>query len=226
MVLKAVGVTKEYAGVTVLKGVDFEAERGLVTCLVGPNGSGKTTLLRILALLEKPDSGTVLLDGEEASAQEVRRRAAYLPQRPVVLTASVYRNIYLPLRARGLPHSEAAERARKYLRLLGLESLSNRPAQSLSGGQKQLLGVARALALEPEILLLDEPTSHLDVANAAAVRALVREYARERGAVVVVTTHSSAELREVADKAVLLVSGTVRGVFTAPIAELELLKLL
>ncbi len=226
MQLEVREVSKSYNGVPVLRRVSLEAPRGRVTCVVGPNGSGKTTLLRIVALLERPDSGRILLDGDELGpGSEKLKSIAYLPQRPVALTASVYNNLYLPLRARGLSKQEASERARKYLGLLGLRGLEGKPAHKLSGGQRQLLGVARALALEPDVLLLDEPTSHLDAANASRVRELVREYVRERGAVAIVVSHSPQDVRELSDTTVLLVAGSVRGVYASPSEAAEALKL-
>ncbi|UNQ73379.1 ABC transporter ATP-binding protein [Infirmifilum sp. NZ] len=227
MPLEAQEVSKSYDGRPVLKSVSLIAERGQVTCLIGPNGSGKTTLLRILALLEKPDSGRILLDGEDLSLK-VRERAAriaYMPQRPVALTASVYGNVYLPLRASGVPGPEASKRAKKYLDLLGLTELEDKPAQRLSGGQRQLLAIARALALEPDLLLLDEPTSHLDPSNASKVRALIREYVKSRSIVAVIVSHSPQEVAELSDKTVLLFDGAVKGVYTRQAVSEELLKL-
>ncbi|QOJ79097.1 ATP-binding cassette domain-containing protein [Infirmifilum lucidum] len=226
MSLKAQEVSKSYNGVPVLRRVSVEAPRGRVTCIIGPNGSGKTTLLRIVAFLEKPDSGKMFLDGAELTPGSERIKSiAYLPQRPVALTASVYNNLYLPLRARGLSAAEASARARRYLGLLGLRGLEEKPAQKLSGGQRQLLGVARVLALEPEVLLLDEPTSHLDTANASRVRELVRDYVRERGAIAVVVSHSPQEVRELSDTTVLLVEGSVRRVYASPSEAEEAFKL-
>ncbi|MEZ0346349.1 MAG: ABC transporter ATP-binding protein [Infirmifilum sp.] len=216
MALRVEGVTKSFSGLTVLRDVSLEAQEGKITCVVGPNGSGKTTLLRILALLEKPDRGKIIYDGREISGidKDYRRSLAYVPQRPVVLTASVYNNIYIPLRARGLSAAEASERAKRLLALTGLARLSKTPAQKLSGGQKQLLALARALALEPKILILDEPTSHLDVANAPMMRSLILEYVRDERAVAVVSTHTLDEVMELSDQTILLVGGAIRGVFT------------
>ncbi|MEM1516890.1 MAG: ATP-binding cassette domain-containing protein [Thermofilum sp.] len=211
--IEARSLVKAYGGVPVLRGVSVFARRGEVTCIVGPNGSGKTTLLRILALLEKPDSGEVLYDGVvPASSEQVARvkaKTAYVPQRAHALSMSVYSNVYLALRSRGVPPQEASRRAEEALKVFGLYEARRKSALSLSGGQRQLLSVARALALQPEYMLLDEPTSNLDSERAALVLKLLKSFAREEGAAVILVTHRVAEAREIAYRTFILMSGRV-----------------
>ena len=215
--IEARGLVKHYGGLPVLRGVDLRAERGEVVCVVGPNGAGKSTLLRILALVEWPDQGAVLYDGvqaEQRSAASLRARVAYVPQRGHVLSLSVRNNVLFALLARGVPLGEAAARADEALKAVGLYDLRGRRASALSGGQKQLLALARALALQPEYLLLDEPTASLDPENARRVRELLREYVEAKRAAAVVVSHSMAEVRELADKTVVLVNGRVAATYT------------
>ena len=215
--IEARGLAKSYGGMQVLKGVDLRAERGEIVCVVGPNGAGKTTLLRILALLEWPDRGVVTYDGVQATqgnAASLRARTAYVPQRGHVLSLSVRNNVFFALLARGVPASEASLRVDEALRAVGLYGLRDKYAPALSGGQKQLLALARALALQPEYLLLDEPTASLDPERAGCVRELLREYVRTRRAAAIVVSHSMSEVRELASKTVVLINGRVIATYT------------
>jgi ABC-type multidrug transport system ATPase subunit len=211
-VIEARGLVKSYGDLQVLRGVDLRVERGEIACVVGPNGAGKTTLLRILALLEWPDRGVVTYDGVQATrdnAASLRARIAYVPQRGHVLSLSVRNNVLFALLARGIPAEEASLRADEALRAAGLYGLRDKHAPALSGGQKQLLALARAFALQPEYLLLDEPTASLDPENVGRARKLLREYVRARRAAAVVVSHSMSEVRELADRTIVLVNGRV-----------------
>lgn len=215
--IEAKALVKFYSGVPVLRGVSIAAKRGEVTCILGPNGSGKTTLLRILALLEKPDAGEVLYDGSAPVNPEqlvkVKARIAYVPQRVHALSMSVYNNVYLALRGRGVPPREASMRVDEALRTFGLYEVMRKSATSLSGGQKQLLSIARAFALQPEYMLLDEPTNSLDPERAIFVLRLLKDFARGKRAAVIAVTHSLAEAEMVADKTFVLVGGRVVAAF-------------
>lgn len=221
-------LVKAYGDVEVLKGVSVAAKRGEVTCVVGPNGSGKTTLLRILALLESPDAGEVLYDGvaprEPRAIEKIKAAIAYAPQRGHTFSVSVYSNVYLALRSRGVAPREASRRAEEALKNFGLLELRERSAVTLSGGQKQLLSVARALALEPEYLFLDEPTAGLDPERAEFVVKRVKEYARERGAVAVIVSHNIKEVSEAADRIFVLLDGRVVSELTGPQEVSEVMK--
>jgi len=216
-VIEARGLVKSYGDLQALRGVDLRAERGEIVCVVGPNGAGKTTLLRILALLEWPDQGVVAYDGVEATqgnAASFRARTAYVPQRGHVLSLSVRNNVLFALLARGVSASEASLRADEALKAVGLYGLRDKYAPALSGGQKQLLALARALALRPEYLLLDEPTASLDPERARHVGELLKEYVRARRAVAIVVSHSLSEVRGLASRTVVLVNGRVIATYT------------
>lgn len=160
---------KTYDGKYVLDGLGFEVPSGELAAVIGPNGAGKTTLIRILNLLEVPTSGSVYFDGK--SIQQVkekwqlRRRMAVVFQRPAVFNTSVYGNVAVGLKVRG--EGAIDEKVRDVLETVGLTKHAQKNARALSGGEKQLLALARAVALEPELLLLDEPTSNLDTDNTA-----------------------------------------------------------
>jgi iron complex transport system ATP-binding protein len=196
--LRADGITIDYNGHVVVDGLDIAIPDGEVTAIIGPNACGKSTLLRALARLLRPSVGQVILDGEQIHklpTKEVARRLGLLPQAPI----SPEGIIVVDLIARGrTPHqrlfqqwSEADESAvRSALDATGTADLANRPVDKLSGGQRQRVWIAMALAQETELLLLDEPTTFLDIAHQIDVLDLVQQLNRERGRTVVVVLHN------------------------------------
>jgi len=196
-------LSKRYDGRWVLKDLTFEVSKGERLAVIGPNGSGKTTLIRILNLLEAPTTGEIYFNGESLHDTKekwvFRRKMAVVFQRPAVLNTTVYGNVALGLRVRGVKKSALDEKVTQALKLLGLIHLKDRNARALSGGERQLLSIARALVLEPLLLLLDEPTSNLDPENAK----LVEEVIRNAGSTVVITSPEPSAA-EVADKVVHL----------------------
>ena len=229
-VIRAANIVKSLGEMRVLDGVSLEAYRGKVVVIMGPNGSGKSTLLKILALLMPPDEGCIEIDGlkidfvDDAQKKTIQRRIAYLPQKPPVFTASVHNNIYLPLRFRGVKREEAKRRTERLLALVRLKEYAKMNAHKLSGGQKQLLAIARTLALEPEIMLLDEPTSSLAPNTAEFVRGIIKEYVGEKNCYTIVVSHNTAEAKKMASILHVLVSGKIRATFSDSILESELLK--
>jgi tungstate transport system ATP-binding protein len=203
------GVTQRYGGREVLHVGRLEVRPGECLALLGPTGAGKSTLLRLLAGLERPAGGRLLFGGHRFDHREpplaVRRRIALVLQRPVMLAGTVRANVEYGLRLRRLPGRAAL--AREALERLGLGPLAGRPARELSGGEAQLVALARALAHGPEVLLLDEPTAHLDPARVALVEGAVRDYRAARGATVVWATHHLFQARRLADRVALLLDG-------------------
>lgn len=189
----------------------LEVQSGEILGVVGPNGSGKSTLLETMALLSPPDAGRIFLDGEDVWAEgnplAARRRCPMLLQRTVLLKTSVLGNVMYGLRARGLGRAEARRRAEAVLRLVGLDTLAHRGHRELSGGERQRVALARLLVLEPDVLLLDEPTAHVDQANARLIEDLIRELHANRGMTVILASHYVSQAQALADRVVTLIGG-------------------
>ena len=195
--------------------------------VLGPNGAGKTTLLRLLAGIEPPTEGTVALDGRPTDTLRLstRRAIGYVTQQPGLLTASVRRNVELPLAWRGVPRSSRDTRVMAALERLGVAHLADRPAQRLSGGERQRVNLARSLALEPSVLLLDEPAAALDPETRAGFLDDLDHALAARGTTVVHVSHRPEEAVRGADQVAVLDDGRVRQlgspaeVFQAPADE-------
>ncbi len=203
------GLRRFFGDVHAVADVTFHARPGEVTALVGPNGSGKTTLLLMLASLLAPDAGTMSVGGIDPMADPfgVRRILGWMPdtlgawpsltaRETLVTTARMYR----------MPRAEASRRADELLSLVHLDALADKPARVFSRGQKQRLGLARALVHDPRVLLLDEPASGLDPQSRIDLRTLLRRLAAE-GRTILVSSHDLPELDEVSDTAVFLRDG-------------------
>jgi len=199
------GLGYRAGGVDILREVSLVIEAGAPTLVIGPNGAGKSVLLRLLHGLLAPSAGCIAWSGMPGSAA---RRQAMLFQRPVLLRRSVLANAAYPLHLAGLPRGECEARAREALVLVGLEALAGRPARRLSGGEQQRLALARAAALRPEILFLDEPCASLDPAATKAVEEIVANLAA-RGTKIVMTTHDLGQARRLAGDIVFLHRGRV-----------------
>jgi tungstate transport system ATP-binding protein len=212
-------VARAYGGRAVLHVGRLEVVAGEVLGLVGPTGSGKSTLLRLLAGLEAPTSGCLELWGNRLDDRElpaaVSRRMTLVFQRPLLLSGTVQANVEYGLRLRGERRRSA--RARELLDRLGLGGLAARSVRTLSGGETQLVALARALVLEPQVLLLDEPTANLDPGRVALVEAEVESFRRRAGATVVWATHNLFQARRAADRAAFLLGGNL--VEVAPVGE-------
>jgi tungstate transport system ATP-binding protein len=197
--------TVRAGNVTILDRISLTISTGAPTLLVGPNGSGKSTLIHLgMGLIEASD-GRVMWGGRPVS--DGKRRAMVF-QRPVMLRRSAAENIAYALASRGLTRAEQADRRVQLLERVGLVSLGDRPARRLSGGEQQRLALARALAREPEILFLDEPTASLDPASTKAVEDIVRATAAS-GVKIVMATHDLGQARRLASDIVFLVCGRV-----------------
>ena len=203
--LTARGLAYEAGGRRLLDGIDLTVAPGRRIAVIGPNGAGKSLLLRLLHGLIEPAAGAILWRGRPAD-RAVRAGQAMVFQKPVLLRRSVAANIDYPLAVRGLPAAERAERVAAALRLGRLEELAARPARVLSGGEQQRLALVRALAVEPEILFLDEPSASLDPASTLAVEELIAD-AHARGTAIVLVTHDLGQARRLADEVLFLHRG-------------------
>jgi tungstate transport system ATP-binding protein len=185
-----------YGDKTALKILRLEIESGEVLALLGPNGAGKTTLLKVMGLLQLPNAGEVYFNGAKAEASNalaIRRRIAMVFQEPLLLNASVYQNAALGLRLRGFAGRKIETRLRPWLERLGIAHLSARSGRDLSGGEAQRTSLARALALEPELLLLDEPFSALDPTSREVLLRDFQRIMKDTGITTVFVTHDRDE---------------------------------
>jgi ABC-type sulfate/molybdate transport systems ATPase subunit len=211
-VLRLSGVRHSRGGREVLAIDALELEAGERLAVLGPNGAGKTTLLRLLAGLEAPTAGGVELDGVRVAGAnlDVRRRIGYATQRPGLLSTTVIRNVELPLRWRRLAAASRRQAALAALERLNVAHLAERKALSLSGGEAQRVSLARALAVEPEVLLLDEPASGLDAEAHRAFFDDLESALADRATTVVQVTHRADEALRLADRIAVLVYGAIR----------------
>ena len=200
------GLDYTVGGVEILKTVDARMPDGEITAVVGPSGAGKSTLLRAINRLIEPSSGEIFLDGEPTSALdplELRRRVGMVFQIPALFGDSVEEAVLYGARL----HGGNADPER-LLEMVGLDtSLARRDPQALSVGQQQRISIARALALEPEALLLDEPTSALDEAARRRIEDLVRDLNSRLGLTMVFVSHDLSQVERVADRVVLMADG-------------------
>jgi tungstate transport system ATP-binding protein len=196
---EALGFT--VAGTPILSEVNLVIEAGPPTLIIGPNGAGKSVLLRLLHGLLVPSVGRVAWAGPAAARQQ-----AMVFQRPVLLRRSVLANALYPLKLAGVAAAARGDRARAALETVGLAALADQPARSLSGGEQQRLALARAAALAPEVLFLDEPCASLDPAATRAVEAIVAMLVA-RGTKIVMTTHDLGQARRLAGEMLFLHRG-------------------
>jgi tungstate transport system ATP-binding protein len=199
------GVTVTAGAVTILDNIALTLAPGPPTVLIGPNGSGKSTLLRVAMGLLAPSRGRITWGGLE-NVPPLRRAIVF--QRPAMLRRSAAANIRFALRAAGIPRAEHARRIGELLELVGLGSLADRAARRLSGGEQQRLALARALARDPAVLFLDEPTASLDPTATKAVEDIIRAVS-ERNIKVVMATHDLGEARRLAGDIVMLHRGRI-----------------
>jgi tungstate transport system ATP-binding protein len=198
-------VSLEIGGTRLIDGVDVNIAPGAPTLIVGPNGAGKTSLLRLCMGLAAPTSGRISWGGRTDHAPT---RRAIVFQRPVMLRRSVGANVAFALAQAGVPRGARHARTLALLERVGLANLASRPARSLSGGEQQRLALARALARDPELLLLDEPTANLDPAATRAVEEIVLG-AAQSGIKIVMATHDLGQVRRLAGDVIFLVRGRV-----------------
>lgn len=215
MILEIRGIKFNYGSRVTLKDVEMDVERGEVASLVGPNGSGKTTLLKCINKILKPKRGTIILSGKDISKiklKELACLAGYVPQGTIrSFPATVFDTILLGRR----PHvgwgigSKDTEVVSELIKSMGLEEMALRDFNELSGGEKQKVLLARALAQEPEVLLLDEPTSNLDLRHQLEVMNLVSSIVKERGVSAIMAIHDLNLASRYSDKVILLRKGEI-----------------
>jgi sulfate/thiosulfate transport system ATP-binding protein len=207
-------VTKRFNGYVALDNVSLAIPGGSLTALLGPSGSGKSTLLRLIAGLEQPDAGDVFISGTEATRLPARERGVgFVFQHYAAFKhMTVYENVAFGLRVRKRPKDEVRKRVTELLDLVQLSGFAGRYPAQLSGGQRQRMALARALAIEPQVLLLDEPFGALDARVRKELRAWLRRLHDEVHVTTVFVTHDQEEAMEVADRIVVVNEGRVEQV--------------
>ena len=214
MSIKVANVVKQFGDFTALNNVNVEIPGGSLTALLGPSGGGKTTLLRVIAGLEQADEGRVEIDGIEATHLPPQRRGVgFVFQHYAAFKhMTVERNIGFGLSIRHRPKDEIKARVQELLELVHLEQFADRYPSQLSGGQRQRMALARALAVEPKVLLLDEPFGALDAQVRKELRAWLRRLHDQVHVTTVFVTHDQEEAMEVADEIVVVAGGEVKQV--------------
>ncbi len=202
--------------VRALNGVDFNMYRGEFCAIVGPSGSGKSTLLNMLAGLEKPTKGEIIIAGKHIEHMTENQLVAFRREHVgfifqsynLLQTLNAVENVALPLSFRGVPKKIRNAKAQKYLKLVGLEKHMKHMANEMSGGQQQRVGIARALVVDPKIIFADEPTGNLDSKTTMEVLGLMRRIVREQNQTLVMVTHDN-HLATFADRQFHIVDGKI-----------------
>jgi sulfate transport system ATP-binding protein len=216
MSIEVQGVNKRFGEFVALADIDLRIETGRLTALLGPSGGGKSTLLRIIAGLESADTGTIVIEGNEAThLPPQRRNVGFVFQHYAAFKhLSVARNVAFGLEIRKRPKDEVRRRVHELLELVHLEQFADRLPSQLSGGQRQRMALARALAVEPTVLLLDEPFGALDAKVRKELRDWLRRLHDEVHVTTVFVTHDQEEALEVADQIVVINEGRIEQVGT------------
>ncbi len=213
--IKVENLRKSFGDLEVLKGIDEEIKDGEVVVIIGPSGSGKSTFLRCMNLLEEPTSGKIFLDDDEITAKNADVNAIRENMGMVFQSFNLFNNLNIidnitlaPTLVKKIPKAEAEDKARALLERVGLPEKANDYPSSLSGGQKQRIAIARALAMNPEVMLFDEPTSALDPEMVGEVLDIMKDLARD-GMTMVVVTHEMGFAREVGDRILFMADGYI-----------------
>lgn len=210
MIYRLEGVEHSYGGRTVVDVPALEIRRGEVLGIVGPSGAGKSTLLRLLNFLEVPTRGVLEYDGKQQAADvplSVRRQVTTVFQHPMLLRRSVAANVRIGPRLRDVDLSDSL--VDHWLERMGLLGLAGAPARTLSAGEGQRLALARALIVDPTVLLLDEPTGSLDPYNVGLIEEIIQADNAERHTTTILVTHDIFQARRLADRTALMIGGSI-----------------
>ena len=203
-------LTVEYSGQTILNIPEMKIYKGIITAIIGPSGAGKSTLLRILNALETPTAGNITYeDGCSLSTALHRKKMVMAFQKAALFNDTVFENIAMGLKFRRMDEREIQSRTLEMLDLVGLSDKKNQMARTLSGGEAQRVSLARAMAVKPDVLLLDEPTANLDPANVAICEELIRAARGKYDISIILVTHNMFQARRLSDKTALMINGQI-----------------
>ncbi|GAB6055656.1 ABC transporter ATP-binding protein [Methanobacterium alkalithermotolerans] len=206
--LEIENLNKKYGSKTILEDINLKVKTGINLGLIGPTGCGKTTLLRLIDLLETPSSGKIIFDGHEISKKKrnlhIRRRMGMVFQKPLAFKGTVYDNVAYGLNIRGYDKEYIQNKVYQNLELLGMEDYAHQNASSLSGGESQRMALARVLVTEPDLVLLDEPTSNLDPLSREKIESLILQLKKERDTTIIMTTHDLVQGQRLSDEIAIL----------------------
>ncbi|WP_292490200.1 ABC transporter ATP-binding protein [Methanoculleus sp. 10] len=225
--IECIDVSKRFGDTAVLAGVTARIEAGEIFAVIGPSGSGKSTLLRLIDLLDTPTGGTIRVNGTDIHREPkrgllIRRMMGMVFQKPAVFNTTVYENIAVGLRFRGVGEAAIQKKVEDVLGMVGLAGYGERRARTLSGGEMQRVALARAMVIDPDVLLMDEPTANLDPVSVALIEDLVLRINRDLGTTIVFSTHDMYQGQRLAHRIGVLMKGvfaqvgTPREVFTLP----------
>ncbi len=231
LTLKVIDIWKEYDGNPVLKGCSFSFDKSGIYVLMGPNGSGKSTFLRLCALLENPERGEInylsdtplsppLSRGELKGGVfsgnnilkkdiELKHKITLVLPRVGVFNTTVYKNAAYGLKVRGIKGTEKDEKVNGALEFVGLINKKNQNARTLSSGETQRLGIARAMVIDPEVLFLDEPTASVDQENTEIIEQIISNIEKKNDSTVIIATHDTAQAERLAGRVLIMEDGKI-----------------
>jgi len=201
-------MTKKFGSVTAIDSLSLQLEASNIIVIVGVNGSGKTTLLRLLAGLEEPDFGSIIINNSVKKTNELRQLSTLVFQKTTMFNRTVFSNLEFGLKLRGYEKGTIKKKISEALDIVGLEGFENRNAKKISGGEQQRVALARAFLLEPKILLLDEPTSNLDVNSAKIIEKVLQERKKSDN-IIVLSTHNLYQAKRLGNEIVHIHEGKI-----------------